>query len=69
MSTADFDARHLELEKDVASARSLLAELKQKLDAAKDDFERRRLEINIEDVTAQLKDFEYELSEMTHGKE
>lgn len=69
MSTADFDARHIELERDVASAKSLLAELNQKLENARDDFEKRRLEVNIEDVTAQLKDFEYELSEMTHGKE
>ncbi|MBN9391306.1 MAG: hypothetical protein J0I20_24970 [Chloroflexi bacterium] len=69
MSTADYDARHIELERDVASAKSLLTELKQKLENARDEFEKRRLEVNIEDVTAQLKDFEYELSEMTHGKE
>ena len=69
MSIDDFDARRLELEKDIAGAKTLLAELKHKMDTATSDFERRRLEVNIEDVTAQLKDFEYDLSEMTHGKE
>lgn len=69
MSVEDFDSRHLELERDIATAKGLLAELKQKMDAATNDFEKRRLEVNIEDVTTQLKDFEYALSEMTHGKE
>lgn len=69
MSSGDFEFRHAELEKDILSAKSLLAELRQKMEAARNDFERRRLEVNIEDVTRQLKDFEYALSEMTHGKE
>lgn len=69
MSNGDFEFRHLELEKDISSAKGLLTELHQKLANARDDFERRRLEVNIEDVTRQLKDFEYALSEMTHGKE
>ena len=69
MSTGDFEFRHAELERDVSSAKGLLAELQQKMDAATSDFEKRRLEVNIEDVTRQLKDFEYALSEMTHGKE
>ena len=69
MSLEDFEFRHAELEKDIATAKSLLAELKQKMDAATNDFEKRRLEVNIEDVNTQLKDFEYALSEMTHGKE
>jgi predicted nucleic acid-binding Zn-ribbon protein len=69
MSGGDFEFRHAELEKDIATARGLLAELRQKMEAATSDFEKRRLEVNIEDVTTQLKDFEYALSEMTHGKE
>ena len=69
MSSGDFEFRHLELEKDIESARGLLTELRQKMAASNDDFEKRRLEVNIEDVTTQLKDFEYALSEMTHGKE
>ncbi len=69
MSTGDFEFRHGELEKDIATAKGLLAELKQKMEAAGNDFEKRRLEVNIEDVTRQLKDFEYALSEMTRGKE
>lgn len=69
MSTGDFEFRHAELERDIASAKKLLAELNQKMENATSDFEKRRLEVNIEDVTTQLKDFEYALSEMTHGKE
>ena len=69
MSVHDYDARRIELERDIESARGLLAELRQKIAKASNDFEKRRLEVNIEDVTQQLKDFEYALSEMTHGKE
>lgn len=69
MSSGDFEFRHLKLERDIESARGLLAELRQKMAATNNDFEKRRLEVNIEDVTRQLKDFEYALSEMTHGKE
>jgi uncharacterized coiled-coil protein SlyX len=69
MSLDNFESRRHELERDIASARTLLAELQRKLAATDDHFEKGRLEVNIEDVTNQLKDWEYALSEMTHGKE
>jgi predicted nucleic acid-binding Zn-ribbon protein len=57
------------LERDVAAAKSLLADLQKQLANAKDDFEREKLEVNIEDTSRQLKDWEYELHLLTAGKE
>lgn len=69
MSFDNFESRRHELERDIAGAKSLLAELQHKLAGTNNAFEKGKLEVNIEDVTNQLKDWEYALSEMTHGKE
>jgi hypothetical protein len=68
-SIQDHDKRVKLLEKNIEESRKLLLELKHKFDSATDDFIRGKLEVNIEDVSRQLKDWEYELHALTRGKE
>jgi uncharacterized coiled-coil protein SlyX len=68
-SVQDHDKRVKLLETNIAESKKLLVALNQQFRAATDDFSRRKLEVNIEDVTRQLKDWEYELHALTQGKE
>ncbi len=58
-----------ELEKNVEASKNLIADLHKKLAKASSEFEREKLEVNIEDATKQLKAWEYELHLLTAGKE
>ena len=69
MDVEQHDARVALLEKDIAAARSLLADLNRKLNTSTDPSARGRVEVNIEDVQRQLNDWEYELHALTAGKE
>jgi uncharacterized coiled-coil protein SlyX len=68
-SVEEHDKRVKLLEKNVQESKKLLTELKQQFAAATDQFQIGKLEVNIEDVTKQLKDWEYELHALTQGKE
>ncbi len=70
MSSVDnYDHRRRELENNVAASKGLLADLQREFATNQDENQRHRLEVNIEDVNRQLKDWEYELSLLTRGKE
>lgn len=65
----EFEARRKLLEKDIAAAKLLILDLERQLLQTTDPLEHGKLLVNIEDVTNQLKDWEYELSDITDGKE
>lgn len=70
MSLQDqYEAKRNGLEQNIEEANKLINELKQKLAASTNPAEQGRLEVNIEDVTRQVKDWHYELSALTTGKE
>jgi predicted nucleic acid-binding Zn-ribbon protein len=69
MSDISLDPRVRELEQNIAASRSLIADLEKQHTAATEEFEQERLQVNIEDATRQLKDWEFELHRLTSGRE
>ena len=65
----DYDNKRTELEQNIAEGNKLLVELTQQMNDTTDPHQKGRLEVNIEDVTRQVKDWHYELSALTTGKE